>query len=219
MSNIYFTITCFKGLLTEKRLEENHPLLPHHEKYLRKEKSLEGINVLAVVKTAKPTIIMGLSGQGGIFSEDILREMGRINERPVIFAMSNPSDHAECTSNQAFSATDGRAIFASGSPFQDFTTPDGKVCKSNQGNNMYIFPGIGLGVISGGCRLVTQGMILCAAEALAMTLKPEEFNIGMIYPDIENIRQVSFFFFFFWYIFTSLNRFHLMLLLQLLNKV
>ena len=153
---------------------------------------MEGANVLDIVKYAKPTVILGLSGQGGIFTEELCREMGKHNEQPVIFAMSNPSSMAECSSEQAFKATDGRAIFASGSPFDDYTTKQGKLCKANQGNNMYIFPGIGLGVIVGGCRIVTQGMILCAAESLAQTMKQEELDIGMVYPDIENIREVCF---------------------------
>ena len=117
--------------------------------------------------------------------------MGRINDKPVIFAMSNPSDHAECTAAEAFEATEGRAIFASGSPFEDHIMDDGKLCKSNQGNNMYIFPGIGLGVTVGGCKLVSQEMILTAAEALASSMQPKDLAAGMVYPAIENIREVS----------------------------
>lgn len=151
---------------------------------------MEGAGLQEVVRRVRPTVILGLSGQGGIFTEEICREMALHQEKPVIFAMSNPSAMAECSSEQAFRATGGRAIFASGSPFNDYVTENGKLCKANQGNNMYIFPGIGLGVIVGGCRIVTQGMILSAAESLARTMKQEELDIGMVYPDIENIREV-----------------------------
>lgn len=136
-------------------------------------------------------MLLGLSGKGGVFTPEVCRAMGKVNERPVIFAMSNPSDNAECTARTAFEATDGRAIFASGSPFEDYISPSGKLCKANQGNNMYIFPGIGLGVVAGALKLVSPGMILTAAEALANAMKPEELAIGMIYPDIENIREVG----------------------------
>lgn len=181
-----------QGLLTEKRLDNKATMLPSHETYLRPETNLEGASALDVVKMAKPTIILGLSGQGGIFTEELCTEMGKHNEQPVIFAMSNPSAMAECTSTQAFKATDGRAIFASGSPFDDYIAPNGRLCKANQGNNMYIFPGIGLGVVVGGCKVVTQGMILTAAESLARTMTDKELEMGMVYPDIENIRQVCF---------------------------
>jgi malic enzyme len=186
-----FWVTDNCGLLTVKRLIEDTPLLPHHETYLRKEAHLEGGSLLETVKAAKPTIILGLSGQGGVFTADVLAELGRLNQQPVIFAMSNPSDHAECTAEEAFEATEGRAIFASGSPFEDHQMDSGKLCKSNQGNNMYIFPGIGLGVTVGGCKLISQGMILCAAEALATSMKQQDLADGMVYPAIENIREVS----------------------------
>lgn len=151
---------------------------------------MEGASLLETVKMAKPTIILGLSGQGGVFDEDVLRTMGELNEEPVIFAMSNPSDHAECTAQEAFIATNGRAIFASGSPFTDYTLESGKLCKANQGNNMYIFPGIGLGVTVAGCKVISQSMILIAAEALASSMSAQELSSGMVYPDIENIREV-----------------------------
>lgn len=176
--------------MSEKRLSNKGALLPHHETYLRPETHLEGASILEVVKEVKPTILLGLSGVGGIFSHEVCAEMGKVNDSPVIFAMSNPSNHAECSSEQVFAATEGKAIFASGSPFEDVVTKDGKLCKSNQGNNMYIFPGIGLGVVVAGCNLVTNGMILCAAEALASSMEQSELDIGMVYPNIENIRQV-----------------------------
>ncbi len=89
------------------------------------------------------------------------------------------------------SATDGRAIFASGSPFPDYQHLSGKICKSNQANNMYIFPGIGLGAVLGKCRIVSDAMILTAAEALASILTEKEIKNGLVYPEIQNIRQVS----------------------------
>lgn len=90
-----------------------------------------------------------------------------------------------------YRATQGRAIFASGSPFDDYTLPSGQVCKSNQANNMYIFPGIGLGAVLGKCRLVSDAMILTAAEALASVLSEKDILSGMVYPDLNDIRKVS----------------------------
>ena len=89
-------------------------------------------------------------------------------------------------------ATDGRAIFASGSPFPDYIHPSsGKVCKANQANNMYIFPGVGLGAVLGKCRIISDSMILTAAESLASTLTDEQIQCGMVYPDLADIRKVS----------------------------
>lgn len=177
--------------MTKARLTNNHHLLPNHETYLRDEIELEGLSILDTIKAAKPTIIIGLSGRGGMFSEEICREMGRINQKPIIFPLSNPSDNAECTAEVAFKATDGRAIFASGSPFPDYTHNGNHLCKANQGNNMFIFPGLGLAAIVGQCQSVSKKMILCAAETLALCMKSEELKIGMVYPDIANIRDVS----------------------------
>ena len=125
-----------------------------------------------------------------MFTEEICREMAKINEKPVIFAMSNPSSKAECTAETAFRCTEGRALFASGSPFDDVTLPSGRQCLSNQANNMFIFPGLGLGAVLGKCRVVSDAMILIASEALASVMSEEDLAVGMVYPKIEDIRKV-----------------------------
>jgi malic enzyme len=86
--------------------------------------------------------------------------------------------------------TQGRAIFASGSPFDDVTLEDGTYCKSNQANNMFIFPGLGLGAVLGRCKTISDSMILTASEALAASLSDEEVKHGMVYPDVDKIRKV-----------------------------
>jgi malic enzyme len=178
------------GLLTEKRKSmSGYVMLPNQETYLRSEIEMEGMSILDTVKTVKPSILIGLSGVGGIFTTEVCEEMGKINEQPIIFPMSNPSDHAECSANVAFAATNGRAIFASGSPFNNVIM-NGKTCFANQGNNMFIFPGLGLGCVVGKCNIVSNTMILTAAETLAATMSQSDIDQGMVYPDVSNIREV-----------------------------
>lgn len=93
-----------------------------------------------VIKEVKPTVLLGLTGVGSVFSEEAIREMAKHHEKPVVFPLSNPDTHAECTAEEAFKWTDGRAIFASGSPFKDVLLPNGKLGRTNQCNNSYSFP-------------------------------------------------------------------------------
>lgn len=109
---------------------------------LRDQMSLEKL-----IEKVKPTVLLGLTGIGGVFTEKAVREMAKHHEKPVIFPLSNPDTHAECTAEEAFKWTDGRAIFASGSPFKDVVLPNGKIGKTNQCNNSYSFP-VSLGVVS-----------------------------------------------------------------------
>ncbi|TVY48010.1 NADP-dependent malic enzyme, partial [Lachnellula occidentalis] len=138
----------------------------------------------------KPTILMGLSTIRGIFDESILKKMAAWNENPIIFPLSNPSDNAECTYEEAMKATDGKAIFASGSPFPDYVH-NGKTMHPSQGNNMYVFPGIGLGSILCKAKHISQEMIYTSAVALSSTLTTPEFDSGMLYPSLPRIRSVS----------------------------
>lgn len=167
--------------------------LADHKKYFSRDdndgkqfKSLQ-----EVVDHVKPTILMGLSTIGGAFTPEILRQMGEMNDRPIIFPLSNPSDKAECTFQDAMDNTKGRALFASGSPFPDWTSPEGKAITPGQGNNMYVFPGIGLGAILSKAVNVTDEMVYASGEALSVALNKEETADGAIYPKVERIRDVS----------------------------
>ena len=145
---------------------------------------------LAAVNDLQPTAILGLSGQPQTFTKDIIEAMAKINERPVVFALSNPTSMAECTAEQAYSWSDGRAVFASGSPF-DPVTVDNQTFVPGQGNNAYIFPGVGLGVIASQSRTITDEMFLAAAHALAEQVSESDIERGRLYPSLARIREVS----------------------------
>jgi malate dehydrogenase (oxaloacetate-decarboxylating)(NADP+) len=145
---------------------------------------------LSIIEALRPTGIVGVSGTPGIFTPAILRRMAKLNERPIIFALSNPTSKSECTAEDAYRLTDGRAVFASGSPF-DPVFIDGKKFIPSQGNNAYIFPGVGLGIVASGSRRVTNGMLLAAAVALADELSETDLSQGRIYPPLTRIREVS----------------------------
>jgi malate dehydrogenase (oxaloacetate-decarboxylating)(NADP+) len=145
---------------------------------------------LEAVKTLKPTAILGLSGQPGSFTKEIVETMAKINDRPIIFALSNPTSKAECTAEQTYNWTDGRAIFASGSPFDPVKLGD-QTFEPGQGNNAYVFPGVGLGVIVSRARTVTDEMFLAAAHSLASQVTDADLERGRVYPPLTEIRQVS----------------------------
>ncbi|MDJ0795024.1 MAG: NAD-dependent malic enzyme [Woeseiaceae bacterium] len=147
-------------------------------------------NLLDAVKTLKPTALLGLSGQPQTFTKKVVEAMAEINERPIIFALSNPTSMAECTAEQAYTWSGGRAVFASGSPF-DPVKLDGQTLVPGQGNNAYIFPGVGLGVIVSRSRIVTDEMFLAAAHSLANLVTDHDIDIGRVYPKLSRIREVS----------------------------
>jgi malate dehydrogenase (oxaloacetate-decarboxylating)(NADP+) len=147
-------------------------------------------NLLDTVKALKPTALLGLSGQAQTFTREVIDAMAEINERPVIFALSNPTSMAECTAEQAYTWTNGRAVFASGSPF-DPVKLDNRTFVPGQGNNAYIFPGVGLGVIVSRSRVVTDEMFLAAAHSLASQVSQTDLDLGRVYPKLSYIRHVS----------------------------
>jgi malic enzyme len=142
------------------------------------------------VLNVKPTILIGTSGTPGMFTETTVKAMARFNERPMIFPLSNPTSKSECTAQQAIVWSDGRAIVATGSPF-DPVEFDGRRYRIGQGNNAFIFPGVGLGIWVGSVQRVTDGMFLDAAKALAHKVTDKDLAEVAIYPTLERIRECS----------------------------
>jgi malate dehydrogenase (oxaloacetate-decarboxylating)(NADP+) len=145
---------------------------------------------LTAIRTLKPTAIIGVAAVGGTFTPEVLQTMAKINKRPIIFALSNPTSKAECSAEEAYRHTGGRALFACGSPY-DPVKLDGKTFVPRQGNNSYIFPGIGLGAIASGTRLITDEMFMAAAHTLAQLVSEADLDQGSLYPALPRIREVS----------------------------
>ncbi|MCL2458282.1 MAG: NAD-dependent malic enzyme [Desulfobulbus sp.] len=142
------------------------------------------------VQALGPQAIIGVSGQPRQFTPEILETMARINDRPIIFSLSNPTSKFECTAEEAYTWTSGQAIFASGTPFAPVVT-QGRTFYPSQGNNVYIFPGVGLGVMASGAAQVTDEMFLAAARAVSRNVSEEDLQNGRVYPPLSRIRQVS----------------------------
>lgn len=142
------------------------------------------------VRVIQPTALIGVSGQKGAFTRPILEMMAQWNRHPIIFAFSNPTNNSECTAEEAYTFTEGRAVFASGSPFQPVTIGD-KTFVPGQGNNVYIFPGVGLGTTFCGARRIPEEVFLRAAYVLARKTTKEDYEQGCIYPSLTRIREVS----------------------------
>jgi malate dehydrogenase (oxaloacetate-decarboxylating)(NADP+) len=145
---------------------------------------------LTAIQTLKPSAIIGVAAVGGAFTPEVLQTMAAINERPIVFALSNPTSKAECSAEEAYRHTGGRALFACGSPY-DPVQLDGKTFVPRQGNNSYIFPGVGLGAIACGSKLVTDEMFMAAAHTLAYLVNPDDIEQGSLYPALPRIREVS----------------------------
>jgi malate dehydrogenase (oxaloacetate-decarboxylating)(NADP+) len=173
-----------KGLLVSGR----DTLAEHKIPYAHDHPPLD--DFLDAVKTLKPTAILGLSGQPNTFTKEVVEAMAEINERPIIFALSNPTSMAECTAKQAYAWSDGRAVFASGSPF-DPVKYNNQTFIPGQGNNAYIFPGVGLGAIVSQARVITDEMFLAAAHSLANQVTESDLERGRVYPPLSRIRSVS----------------------------
>lgn len=174
-----------KGLVVASRQD-----LTHHKKPWAHE--AEFVATLAeAVERLRPTTLIGASGMPATFTPEILQAMARLNRRPVIFALSNPTSKAECTAEAAYVHTEGRCLFASGSPFPSVHHL-GVTHVPGQGNNVYIFPGVGLGAIAAGTREVTDRMFLIAARTLASLVGEKELLSGNLYPSLHRIREVSF---------------------------
>ncbi len=178
---------CFfdsRGLVVKSRSD----LQPHKLEFAH---DAQPVNVfLSAIRKLQPTTIIGASGRPGSFTQEMIEELTRINERPIVFALSNPTSKTECTAEQAYTWSGGRAVFASGSPFPPCEFA-GKSLVPGQGNNAYIFPGVGLGVIASGARHVTDEMLMAAAKALAEDVSPADLERGCIFPPLAKIRETS----------------------------
>ena len=173
-----------KGLVVKSRSDLVEYKLPyaHDYEHLR--------DFLSAVKSLRPTVIIGVSGQPKTFTQSVLEAMAVYNQRPIVFAMSNPTSKAECTAEEAYAWTEGHAIFASGSPFAPVTFK-GKTYVPGQANNAYVFPGIGLGIIACEAMSVTDEMFSVAAKALANAVSEADLAEGRIYPPLTKIKEVS----------------------------
>ncbi|KAL1403743.1 hypothetical protein pipiens_005575 [Culex pipiens pipiens] len=174
------------GLLAKGRPEGR--LGGHKAFYAKEHKVMK--NFAEVVNEVKPSVLIGASAAGGAFTPEILQAMGKNNDRPIIFALSNPTSKAECTAQAAYDNTEGRCIFASGSPFPPVQY-GGKTFLPGQGNNAYIFPGIALGVIATGTHHIPEDMFLIAAQAVADNVAQEDLDKGSLYPPLGAIRDCS----------------------------
>jgi malate dehydrogenase (oxaloacetate-decarboxylating)(NADP+) len=172
------------GLVVRSRTDLSH----HHLPYAHEHAPLG--DFLSAVEAIRPTAIIGVSGVPRLFSRPVIEAMARLNRRPIIFALSNPTSRSECTADEAYAWSEGRVIFASGSPFPPVTY-GGKTFAPGQSNNSYIFPGVGLGVFASETTRVTDEMFFAAAKALADTVTEEDRAVGRIFPRLDRIREVS----------------------------
>jgi malic enzyme len=147
-------------------------------------------DLTAVVATLRPTALIGTSGQPGLFGQELVREMARHVDRPVIFPFSNPTDHSEARPRDLLTWTDGRALVAAGSPFEP-VRHGSRTRHIGQGNNAFIFPGIGLGALTAGAGRISDDAFAAAAEALAAALTDEELGNGLLFPAIGRLREVT----------------------------
>ncbi|HQR28776.1 MAG TPA: NAD-dependent malic enzyme [Anaeromyxobacteraceae bacterium] len=147
-------------------------------------------DLISAIRTLRPTALVGVSTAPKSFDRAVVETMAALNPRPIVFALSNPTSRSECSAEEAYRWSEGRAIFASGSPFPPVQI-DGRTFVPGQGNNAYIFPGVGLGVVACQARRVTDRMFSAAARTLASLVLPSDLALGRVYPALDRIREVS----------------------------
>jgi malate dehydrogenase (oxaloacetate-decarboxylating) len=181
-----------KGLLIKGR-----PMDDYKEALAKRADELSGWqgasppDLQSVIENAKATVLLGLSGQPGTFTEAHVRAMAKNTARPIIFPLSNPTASCEATPADLLRWTDHKAIVATGSPFEPVRGPSGRLQEIGQGNNAFIFPGLGFGSILSNAREVTDGMVMAAAMALADYTEEKHLKNGLIYPPVSELREVS----------------------------
>jgi malate dehydrogenase (oxaloacetate-decarboxylating)(NADP+) len=173
-----------RGLVVRGRLA----LAEHKRPYAHEHPPV--VSFLEAVEALRPTAIIGVGAVPGAFTREVIETMARLNDRPIVFALSNPTSRAECTAEQALAWSGGRALFASGSPFDPLDV-EGQHFVPRQGNNSYIFPGVGLGAVAVQASRVTDGMFMVAARILAETVRDEDLAQGSLFPALSRVREVS----------------------------
>jgi len=171
------------GLVTRSRKD----LLPHNLPYAHEHPPLAFAEAIDAVK---PHVLIGATGAPGTFTQNVVERMCALNQRPVLFALSNPTSRAECTAEQAYRWSRGQAVFVSGSPFGTVTY-DGREFRPGQGNNAYVFPGIGLGAVFCRARRIPDEFFLTAARTLAGLVTEKDLERGTLYPPLRDIRRIS----------------------------
>jgi malate dehydrogenase (oxaloacetate-decarboxylating)(NADP+) len=144
----------------------------------------------AAIEDLKPTAIIGVSTQSKAFTQTVIEAMARVNSRPIIFALSNPTSKAECTAEEAYRWSEGRALFAAGVPFEPVSW-DGRTLVPGQCNNMYVFPALGLALTATKAKRVTDEMFVTAARAVAAQVAPSELSSGLLYPPQSGILRTE----------------------------
>lgn len=171
------------GLIVASRTD----LMEHNLPYAHDGPELQ---FLDAIKHVKPNVLIGATGAPDTFTQEVIETMAQLNERPVIFALSNPTSRAECTPQQAYEWSEGRALFASGSPFAPLEV-NNRIYRPGQGNNVYVFPGVGLGATAVRATRITPKMFLAAALTLAECVTQTQLETGALYPPLQDIRKVS----------------------------
>lgn len=183
-----------QGLLVEDDPALEEPQRPMAQRRATvagwKRESMDRISLLDVIRNARPTVLIGVTAQPGLFSEAILREVAGHTERPIVFALSNPTSKCEATPEMVWTATDGRGLVATGSPFPPMEWK-GRTLHPSQCNNMYIFPGVGLGALVAKATQVTDAMLMAASRAISALVTPEQEAQGLLLPPMEDIRKAS----------------------------